>query len=108
MTTISTTRTATADETAREMDRRGEVIERLEADISAAAAEITRLRAENAGMREALDKVPLRFEHCAAMIAQGFGLSGTARAEHVIKARHYALEARAALSNSSQAEGQKP
>jgi hypothetical protein len=46
MTIISTTRMATAAETAREMDRRGEVIERLEADNATQAAEITRLRAE--------------------------------------------------------------
>jgi hypothetical protein len=39
-------REATHDETAREMDRRGEVIERLEADNATQAAEITRLRAE--------------------------------------------------------------
>jgi hypothetical protein len=47
-------REASHAETAREMDRRGEVIERLEADNATQAAEITRLRAEVALMREAL------------------------------------------------------
>jgi hypothetical protein len=45
---------ATHAETAREMDRRGEVIERLETDIAAKVAEITRLRADVERMREAL------------------------------------------------------
>ncbi len=40
----TSTRRATNDEIAREMDRRGEVIERLEARIEALEAEVERLR----------------------------------------------------------------
>lgn len=43
----------------------------------------------------ALSKAATRFDHCADMIAESFSASGTLRAERTIKARHYALEARA-------------
>jgi hypothetical protein len=67
-----------------------------------AAAEITRLRAENAGMLEALAKTETRFLHCADMIEASFSCSGTLRAERTIKAKHYALEVRAAISRARQ------
>lgn len=57
----------------------------------------------------ALETAAARFEHCARMIDESFSASGTLRAERVIKAQHYALEARAAISKatSRQPEGEQ-
>ncbi len=49
-------------------------------------------------MAGALGKTATRFEHCSDMIAESFSASGTLRAERAIKAKHYALEARTALT----------
>ncbi len=57
-----------------------------------------RLETENARLTCALDKAAARFEYCANMIAEGHNILGTRRAEQIIKAKHFALEARAALS----------
>ena len=62
--------------------------------LNFAAAEITRLRAENAGMREALSAI------VSALAEQDD--------EGLIEFAPEMQRARAALSNSSQAEGQKP
>ncbi len=48
-------------------------------------------------LEAALGKAATRFNHCAEMIAISFDASGTQRAERTIKAKHYALEALAAL-----------
>jgi len=66
----------------------------IAADRAGLVAEIERLR-------EALSLDAVRFEHCAEMIAKSFEASGTLRAERTIKAEHYALEARAALKDTS-------
>lgn len=58
-----------------------------------------------ANLVEALDKAATRFEHCADMIAGSFDASGTLRAERTIKAKHYALEARAAIARAT---GEQP
>ena len=50
--------------------------------------------------RVALERDATRFERCADMIADGFNVSGTLRAERTVQAKHYALEARAALSDT--------
>lgn len=52
------------------------------------------------GLREALALAATRLEICAQMIAGSFSASGTLRAERVIKAKHFAQEALAALSNT--------
>jgi len=62
-----------------------------------AADRIEALTAENERLRDALERDAVRFEYCAQMIGQGFAICGTLRAEHRIKAEHYALETRAAL-----------
>ncbi len=79
----------------------------LAADWIAAAREgwpADRERADRAEARvreleAALGKAATRFNHCAEMIAISFDASGTQRAERTIKAKHYALEALAALEN---------
>ena len=48
-------------------------------------------------LREALRRAALRLEICAGYIDSSFGLSGTRRAERAMKAKHFALEALAAL-----------
>lgn len=50
-------------------------------------------------LRAALEKAAHRFDHCAQMIDRGFSVSGTLRQEHVIKAKHYALEAQIAANS---------
>ena len=69
------------------------VVEYVRADVFQARNE--QLEAQQAEAQAALDKAAYRFERCANMIAEGFGISGIQRAEHIIKARHFALEARA-------------
>lgn len=44
-----------------------------------------------------LTKSASRFDYCAAMLEESFSASGTRRAEMIIKAKHFALEARAAM-----------
>lgn len=65
----------------------------------AAGQRCAELEAENARLREALAKDATRFEVCASMIEQSSNVSGTLRAERTIKAKHFALEALAALEN---------
>lgn len=48
-------------------------------------------------LREALRRAAVRLEICASYIDSSFGLSGTQRAERAMKAKHFALEALAAL-----------
>lgn len=71
----------------------------LEAEANA------RLIAAAPDLLEALDKAAARFEHCADMIGTSFNISGTLRVEREIKARHFALEARAAIAKAT---GVKP
>lgn len=50
---------------------------------------------------DALETAAVRFEHCARMIDESFSASGTLRAERVIQASHYALEARQAIAKAT-------
>ena len=69
------------------------------------AADRARLVAEVERLRDALERDAVRFEHCAVMISKSFEASGTLRAERTIKAKHYALEARAALKDTRHEHG---
>lgn len=63
-------------------------------------AEHMDLMRENERLRKQIEKHAIRFDHCSDMIASGFGISGTLRAERTSKARLYAMDARDALSNA--------
>lgn len=52
-------------------------------------------------LRDLLRKQAVRFDDCARMIEQGFQISGTLRSEHHAKARAYADECRALLTEGS-------
>lgn len=60
---------------------------------------MTNLQAQLNAAREALKKDAVRFEVCAGYISESHNITGTRRAERTIKARHFALEALAALSH---------
>jgi hypothetical protein len=65
--------------------------------LTSQAAELSTLKRSVEEAREQVAKDATRFEVCANMIGQGFGADGSQRAEHVVKARHFAAEALAFL-----------
>lgn len=69
--------------------------------LAAQARQIAERDAEIARLREALAKDATRFEVCAGYIDASFNSTGTLRAERTIKAKHFALEALAALENGN-------
>ena len=87
------------------LDNRGQVLAGDQAATAVIAADRARLVAEVERLRDALERDAVRFEHCAVMISKSFEASGTLRAERTIKAKHYALEARAALKDTRHEHG---